>query len=272
MTTTTLLVLATSLLLNVPAVAAERMNDKDLGHLVDRIASEEDTFRDRLDPQLKRSIYRSPTGEVNVERFLKDFSDAAERVKDRYKKDYSASIEVADLLRQASQIDAFLRRDHAATRGESEWIQFSEALRQLASQYGSEFPLPPGATVRRITDREVVAAAEGMSRDTERLKKALEGGLKRDKSIDTTVRTGVLREVALLKKDAETLRSSVRDGKPSAAQAAQLLARVAKVDDFIANTPAAAPAGPPMDVLGAKATLLAQAFNMASPLGGPMRR
>ena len=120
----TLLALAAALLcLCAPAAQAERLTDKQLETLIETIASQEDKFRDALDPNLKRAVIRNATGEYNVERILKDFSDAAERLEDRFKKDYSASTEATDLLRQATTIDNLLPprpgRDQRRERVES---------------------------------------------------------------------------------------------------------------------------------------------------------
>ncbi|BCS33089.1 hypothetical protein TBR22_A23150 [Luteitalea sp. TBR-22] len=261
----TLLALAAAVLCLVPALArAERLTDKELEKLISRIASEEDRFRDALDPQMKKAIYRGPTGEVNVERALEDFSDAAEKLEDRYKKDYSASTEAADFLRKATAIDAYFKRDQAATRGESEWNRFAENLKVLAAAYGTAFPMPAGAPVRRIGDKELVAAAEGLARDADRLKKAVDTGLKQDKSIDKTTREASVRDIDLLKNDARALKSAVADGKPATATATQLLGRVAKVEESLGRTPVPA-ASPILGVLGGKASLVAQAFGMSSP-------
>ena len=262
----TLLALVAAVWCLAPALAgAERLNDKELANLISKIASDEDKFRDALDPQLKKAVYRGPNGEVNVERFLKDFSDAAEKLEDRYKKDYSASTEAGDLLRQGTTVDNFFKRDQAATRGESEWNRFAENLKVLAAAYGTEFPMPAGAAVRRVGDREVVAAADGLARDADRLKKAVDSGLKQNKSIDKATREAAVRDIDMLKQDANALKSAVNGGRPASAQATQLLGRVGKVNEFLGTTPVAA-ATPILGVLGGKASIVSQAFGMASPV------
>lgn len=266
----TLLALAAAALCLAPAFAgAERLTDKDLEKLISKIASDEDKFRDALDPQLKKAVYRGPNGEVNVERFLKDFSDAAEKLEDRYKKDYSASTEAGDLLRQGTTIDNYFKRDQAATKGESEWNRFADNLKALAGAYGTEFPLPAGAAVRRVSDKEVVAAADGLARDADRLKKAVDSGLKQNKSIDKATREAAVRDIDVLKRDANALKSAVNAGKPASAQAEQLLTHVGKVNEFLGKTPVSA-ASPILGVLGGKASVLSQAFGLASPV--PMAR
>jgi hypothetical protein len=259
----TLLAVAATLFLCAPAAQAERLSDKQVEALIARIASQEDAFRDALDPTLKRAVIRNATGEYNVERILKDFSDAAERLKDRFKKDYSASTEATDLLRQSTTIDNYFHRDQAATRGESEWNGFATNLKALAAAYGTEFPLPAGATARRISDKEVIAAAESLSRDADRLKKAVDSGLKQNKAIDKATRTGIVGQIDMVRKDAAALKSAVGGGKPASAQATQLLGRLSKINDFLGTTPVAA-ASPITGAMGARAGTIAQAFGMPS--------
>lgn len=259
-----LLTLAAAVWLCAPTAHAERLSDKQLDQLIERIAADEDTFRDALDPTLKRSVIRNATGEYNVERILKDFSDAAERLEDRFKKGDSASTEATDLLRQGTAIDTYFHRDQVATKGESEWNQFAVQLKSLADAYGTQFPLPAGATARRISDKEVIAAADGVSRDADRLKKSVDAGLKQNTSVDKATREGIVREIDMVKKDAAALKSAVSDGKPASAQATQLLDRMTKVNDVLGRTPVAA-ASPITAGMGTKAGLLAQAFGMGSP-------
>jgi len=54
------------------APTGDRLNDKAIKELLDRIDNERDRFEDQLDGKVKRSIIRGPGGEVNVEKFLDD--------------------------------------------------------------------------------------------------------------------------------------------------------------------------------------------------------
>jgi hypothetical protein len=265
---TTFLALAATVLVCAPAAHAERLTDKQLTSLIETIASEEDRFRDALDPNLKRAVIKNASGEYDVERILKDFSDAAERLEDRFKKDYSASTEAADLLRQATTIDNYFHRDQAATKGESEWNGFAARLKVLAAAYGTAFPLAPGASTRRISDRELTATCDGLARDADQLKKVVDKGLKQDKTVPKETREGVVREIDLIKKDAGALKSAVGDGKAASAEATQLLARLSKVNGQLATTPVPA-ATTATASMGAKAGLVAQAFGVPAPVASP---
>jgi hypothetical protein len=216
-----------------PAPAADRLTDRDLKGLVSRIEEGRDRFDDALDDRLKRSIVRGPGGEVNVGQYLNDFQENIDRLEERLKPEYAASTEAAALLRQASAIDRFFREQPAGTKGESEWNRLATDLKSLAAAYGAAFPLAEGATVRRIGDRELAGAADDIARSAGRLKRSLNDELKKDTAVEKSDREAIVHEADLLSKDAKTLGSRVKDGKPSSAEAARVMERSAKLRALI---------------------------------------
>jgi hypothetical protein len=216
-----------------PAIAADRLTDRDVKELVARIEQGRDRFDNALDDKFKRSILRGPSGEVDVDQFLNDFQESIDRLEERLKPEYAASVEAGTLLRQASAIERFFRQQPAGTKGESEWNRLSTDLKTLAAAYGADFPLGDNATVRRMGDREVAAAAGQIEDAAGSLKKSLDTDLKKDASIDKPTREGIVREADQLSKDAKALRDRVKDGNPSSAEADRLLAQAAKLQAFI---------------------------------------
>jgi hypothetical protein len=216
-----------------PAFAADRLTDRDVKELVARIEQGRDRFDDALDGKLKRSIVRGRSGEVNVNDFLNDFQENIDRLEERLSPEYAASAEVATLLSQGSGIDRFFRQQPPGTKGESEWNRLAADLKALAAAYGADFPLPEGAAVRRMGDREVAAAADEVARSADRLKKSLNNDLKKDRTVQKTDREAIVREADQLSKDAKALRGRVRDGKPSSAEADRLLSQASKLQAFI---------------------------------------
>jgi hypothetical protein len=216
-----------------PLLAADRLTDRDVAALVARIEQGRDRFDDALDDRLKHSILREPAGEVNVDRFLNDFQESIDRLEERLKPDYAGSAEAGALLREASTIDRFLRQQPGGTKGESEWNRLATDLKTLAAAYGTEFPMPEGATVRRVGDSEVAAAADEIARSAERLKKSLDRELKNDTTFEKSEREAIVRDADQFSNDAKRLRDRVKDGKPSSAEADQVMTRAAKLRVFI---------------------------------------
>jgi hypothetical protein len=222
-----------AMLVATPAIAADRLTDRDVKELVARIEDGRDRFDNALDDRLKRTIVRGPGGEINVAEFLNDFQENIDRLEERLKPGYAASADVATLLRQASAIGRFFRQQPGGTKGESEWNRLATDLTRLAAAYGAEFPLPDGAAVRRIGDRELEAALKTIADSADRMKRSLESDLKKDASVPKADREAIVQEVGVLSKDAKALGSRVKDGKPSSAEADALMAREAKLRAFI---------------------------------------
>ena len=215
------------------AGAADRLTDRDVAALVARIEKGRDQFDDALDDKLKNQIVRGPSGEVDVKRFLNDFQESIDRVEERLKPEYAASAEVGTLLRQASTIDRFFRSQQPGTKGESEWNRVATDFKTLAAAYGTEFPTPERASVRRIGDRELEKTVDGLAKTAENTKKALDRELKNDPSVNSAARQGIVADVDQLSKDAKTLKSRVKDGKPSSAEASRVLVQAARLQDFV---------------------------------------
>ena len=259
-------ILAAAVLVPWPAIAADRLTDRDVKQLVGRIEQGRDRFDDALDDKVKHDVLRGEAGEVNVEKFLNDFQENIDRIEERLKPDYAASAEVGTLLRQATAIDRFFHQQPTGAKGESEWNRLAADLKVLANAYGADFPLADNAMVRRIGDGEVVAAVEEVSKSGERLKKTLDSDLKSNKAIDEPTREGIVDEAEALSKDAKTLRSRLKDGKPTSAEADQLIARAGKLQKFIEGhqVPASASAWP---ALSTSLQSVASAYRVPWPAG-----
>ena len=255
-----------SLCLPAAARSADRLTDKDVKSLVERINDGRDRFEGALDDKLKNGILRGAAGEVNVKEFLNDFQESIDRLKERLKPEYAASSEAGTVLRQASQISNFFKQQPAGTRGESEWNRLSSDLTALATAYGTDFPLPENATIRRIGDREVAASADAVAKAADKVKQTLDNELKKDKTIPKTQRETLVGEADQLSKDAKLLRDRVKDGDPSSAEAQRLLAQAAKVQSLHGNYKAPMAAGA---LGGVRARLLsiASAFGASLPGG-----
>ncbi len=161
-------------LVAMPTLSADRLPDKDVKALLERINNERDRFEDQLDGKIKSSILRGASGEVHVERFLDDLQENVGRLKDRFKSDYAASAEATAVLRQGSDIQRFMSQQPPAFDGASEWTRLASSLGELAKVYATTFPLPEGVQARRFNDREVEKAASELAKSAEQFKKDLE--------------------------------------------------------------------------------------------------
>ena len=243
----------------VSAAGAERLTDRDVKALVEKIDEERGSFEGALDGDLKRTVVRSATGEMDVKRALDDFQESIGRLKDRFKPEYSASTEAAAVLRRATALDAFLKQQPPNLKGTSEWNRLAADLKALAATYGADFPLPENASVRRIGDRELAVAVDQIAKAGEQLKKSLDSDLKKNTSVSPQERQAAVADAEQWSKDAKALRDRIKDGKPSSSEADAVAAGAAKLKAFVEARALPASAGVWASASGARQTL-AQAY------------
>jgi hypothetical protein len=207
--------------------AGQRLSDPDVKQVIEDVDHSRDQFQDHLDGRIKDSTLRGPRGEVRVEDYLKDLKDNVDKLKDRFNKNYSASAEAATVLRQASGIHTYIKAQSAEIKGGSEWDRFAVDLGRLADAYGTTFPTPEGAPVRRINDGEAASTAEKIAKQADVVKKAIE----HDPGIPKPSRDSVLGDLNQLKDQAKAVKSRASDSKPATAEARQIVALAAKVND-----------------------------------------
>jgi hypothetical protein len=233
---------AAAVFATMAVVRAERLSDNDVKSLIERINNERDRFEDQLDGKIKRTILRGAGGEVHVERYLDDLQENVSKLKDRFKPEYAASAEVTTLLRQGSDIHRFMAKQPPNLDGASEWNRLSASLQQLAAAYGTSMPIAEGQQARRMNDREVRKAADGIANGADKFKKELDSSLKNDKTVDQATREAAVMEAESLKQDAKELASVIGDGRPASGEAKALLDRAAKIRTALSGRALAGPA------------------------------
>lgn len=228
----TVLLVGALALCPLPALAQasqERLSDKDVKTLIEQVDEARDKFEGNLDSQFKNSTLRGPGGETKVEAALQDYQDNVKKLKDRFTADYSASAEVMTVLKQASSIHGYMMNSPIGMKGRSEWDREASSLKRLAEGYAATFPLPDGATVRRMNDNETAAAAGDLA--------SAAGSFKRDIDKDATLakadKDAVKKDVDALVKLATSVKSRTRDGKPATAEARQLMDQAARLQAFV---------------------------------------
>lgn len=221
-----------------PALAQtqpQRLSDRDVKALIEEVDQERDKFEGNLDDRLKGSVIRTATAEVKVSAALQDYQDNVKRLKDRFTPEYSASAEVTTVLKQATTFDKFIKESPTVTKGRSEWDREAASLMRLAAAYGTTFPIPENAAVRRMNDREVAGAANDIAQAADRIKSEF------DKVPDTALpkpeKAAIKKDVELLGKQANAVKSRLNDGKPATGEMQQLLAQVAVVQKVVDSRP-----------------------------------
>jgi hypothetical protein len=222
-------VLALSPLPALAQASQERLSDKDVRIIIEQVDEARDKFEGNLDSQFKSSTLRRPDGETKVEAALQDYQDNVKKLMDRFTASYSASAEVLTVLKQGTSIHEFMINSSSGMKGRSEWDREAASLKRLAEAYAATFPLPNGATVRRLNDNETAAAASDLA--------SAAGTFKRDIDKDATLakadKDAVKKDVDALVKLATSVKSRTRDGKPATAEARQVMDQATRLQAFV---------------------------------------
>jgi hypothetical protein len=207
---------------DVTAQTRERLSDDEVKAIVLQVDTGRDKFEGNLDGSFKGSTVQGPNGVTKVSVALQDYQDSTKNLQHRFAPDYTGNSEAASVLKQSMQIDQFMKGPTSPTKGRNEWERQTMYLKRLAEAYGTTFPLPDGATVRRVNDQEEAGFAGAVATQAEQIKSAA----KADASLAKPVRQALMKDVDAVIKQAKTLQSRLKDGKPSTADARSLKTKV----------------------------------------------
>ena len=87
-----------------------RVNDQQLKDLVNRIDTHEQAFRSSFERAIDRSPIKNSQTADQAGRSMKDFNEAADRLRDRVNDGQSVTSDAENLLRRASAIDSLMTR------------------------------------------------------------------------------------------------------------------------------------------------------------------
>ena len=112
-----------------------RLNDKQVKKLLAQLKKDTGKFRKSIDSSLDRSRLNGTNREDDINKFIKNYEDATERLYSRFKDNKSVGADVEAVLDGAAEIDRFMTRRLANERTERDWASVRQDLRQLAEAY-----------------------------------------------------------------------------------------------------------------------------------------
>lgn len=112
-----------------------RLSDKEVKKLMEQLKKDTGKFRKSFDSSLDRSRLNGTNREDDINRFLKNYEDATERLYSRFKDNKSVGADVEAVLDGAAEIDRFVSRRVASEKAERDWSAVRQDLRRLAEAY-----------------------------------------------------------------------------------------------------------------------------------------
>jgi len=115
--------------------APYRISDKEVKKLMAQLKKDTGKFRKSFDSSLDRSRLNGSNREDDINRFVKNYEDATERLYSRFKDNKSVGADVEAVLDGAAEIDTFMTRRLASEKAVRDWDAVRQDLRRLAEAY-----------------------------------------------------------------------------------------------------------------------------------------
>ncbi len=116
-----------------------RVSDRQVNQLLRRIEQDSEAFRRSVDRALDRSRLDGSRREDEINQYLKDFANATERLRDRFRDRRDVSADVENVLSRARIINSAVIRGQFGGDVEARWRVLRSDLRTLARLYNANF-------------------------------------------------------------------------------------------------------------------------------------
>lgn len=249
--------------LALPARASERLNDKQVKAAVENLQRGFETWKDALEKRnLDDAVIRNASGTIEVKKFLKDFKEELDLLKDRVKPEYAANPEMTTVLRRASDVER--RAQQPGQNPLPEWKTFSAQFAALAAAYGTTFPMPSAdATAMRWADKEVAERLADIERQSKVVAKEADNAMKVSKA-PAADRDKAKQALTALGASAKQTGEMLKKGTATVAQAEATLKAIKNAGDIVGGLAMAGPGKTAWDTIGKQATVVAKSFSIAS--------
>jgi hypothetical protein len=113
-----------------------RLSDDQVERLLERIEKAADKFRDSLKQALDKSRVDDSRLEDDVNRYVREFENATDRLEKRFDDDKSSAEDVREVMTRAASINGMMGRFEFTDRAQSDWRLLRNDLNELARAYG----------------------------------------------------------------------------------------------------------------------------------------
>ena len=113
-----------------------RLSDDQVERLLERIETAADKFRGSLDDALDKSRVDDSRLENDLNRYVRAFENATDRLEKRFDDDKSSAEGVREVMTRAASINGMMGRFALTDRAQSDWRLLRNDLNELARAYG----------------------------------------------------------------------------------------------------------------------------------------
>jgi len=120
---------------SITAQRPYRVSDRQVELLLNNIENRSNTFRSNLDYALDRSQLNGTQQEDEINRYVQDFENATDRLRDRFDNRSNVASDVEEVLNRAASIDSFMRMNRLNNQAQRSWNILRTDLNALARYY-----------------------------------------------------------------------------------------------------------------------------------------
>jgi hypothetical protein len=221
-----------------------RMNDRQVEALINRVETSTDRFRQSVDFALDRSRYNGTASEDEINRFIQNFDQATDQLRERFNRRASVSADVENVLRQATFVEQFIVTNRLGGRVRSDWNLVRTDLDALARAYNVAWRWDQSGTVPgrpvygsqrayRITDQQLDTLIRRIETRTDSFRANLDRALDRTRYDGTRAEDDINRFVRDFEAATDTLRARFGSRTSVAGDVESVLRQASLIDSFV---------------------------------------
>ncbi len=256
-----------------------RVSDNQVQITLNSIEARTDVFRRELESALNNNRRINSASKDSIMRYVTDFENSTDSLKQRFDARRSISNDVTDVLTKAAGIDQFIKNNRLNVRVQSYWNNVAADLDKLQGYYGltGNWRTTPvsntGQMPYRVSDAEVQLLLSNIETDTDLYKRSLTQALNRNRNNSTINRNQVLGFVTEFENSTDQLKERF-DGRRSVSNDVQeVLVRAAAIDGFMRDNRLNQATQRNWTSLKAKLDTLSNYYNVSwnwtNPVGNP---
>ena len=121
-----------AIVISTPRSAAAQ---EDVGRLLHQLESDTDRFSKTLDNAMDHSSLNGTAEEGEITRYVKDFEDAVDHLKDKFEDREYASVAAQDVMSRARLINKFLKTNRLDAATQTDWASVKMDINRIAKVY-----------------------------------------------------------------------------------------------------------------------------------------
>ena len=259
-----------------------RLSDQQLKALLSRIETRTNTFHASFEQAINHHAINGSDAEDRINRSVKDFEQAGDRLRDRANDGRSSAADVEDLLTRASIVDRFMAGHQLETAARRDWQDLRRDLDGLVRAYGLTWNwADSGNGTPRADDQQVKQTLAQLKKEADRFRKSLDKALDRSHLNGSREETSVNQSASDFAKATNRLRTRFDSRQMVTSDVEDVLRRGGGIDRFMVTERGRLAVEAENDWRAVRRDLdgLARAYNLASswdepeyPLGEPRLR